>query len=168
MQPPREYKDIEKLTVCLAALNRFIFKSGMNNPEWILFVDGARNKKGLGAGILIHGLGIKKNLIQSESMKGAWIHELLVVLWSLKTTPSDATLETPFNLVYGLEAVLPAEARLPTYRQLGFDEVSNDQRIREELNFVDELRPGTYELENLNGDAIPRTWHASKLAKYYV
>ncbi|GAA0169694.1 hypothetical protein LIER_40810 [Lithospermum erythrorhizon] len=28
--------------------------------------------------------------------------------------------------------------------------------------------PGTYELEKLNGDAIPCIWHASKLAKYYV
>ncbi|GAA0150408.1 hypothetical protein LIER_09357 [Lithospermum erythrorhizon] len=30
------------------------------------------------------------------------------------------------------------------------------------------LGPGTYELERMNGDAIPRTWHASKLVKYYV
>ncbi|GAA0160015.1 hypothetical protein LIER_38962 [Lithospermum erythrorhizon] len=25
-----------------------------------------------------------------------------------------------------------------------------------------------YELERMNGDAIPRTWHASNLTKYYV
>ncbi|GAA0165370.1 hypothetical protein LIER_39964 [Lithospermum erythrorhizon] len=30
------------------------------------------------------------------------------------------------------------------------------------------LGPGTYELERMNGEAIPRTWHASNLAKYYV
>ncbi|GAA0170160.1 hypothetical protein LIER_40902 [Lithospermum erythrorhizon] len=35
--------------------------------------------------------GIKKNMISSESKKGAWIDELPVVLWSLITTPSDAT-----------------------------------------------------------------------------
>ncbi|GAA0150871.1 hypothetical protein LIER_09715 [Lithospermum erythrorhizon] len=28
--------------------------------------------------------------------------------------------------------------------------------------------PETYELDRVNGDAIPRTWHASKLVKYYV
>ncbi|GAA0182963.1 hypothetical protein LIER_30467 [Lithospermum erythrorhizon] len=135
--------------------------------------------------------GIKKNMIQSKSKKGAWIEELPVHLWSLKTTPSHATGKTPFNLVYGSEAVLPAEARLPTYHQLGFSEEENDQRMREELNFVDELRdkslykmhkykhlmaraynrvigPGTYELEKLNGDMVPRTWHASNLEKYYV
>ncbi|GAA0163007.1 hypothetical protein LIER_18984 [Lithospermum erythrorhizon] len=26
----------------------------------------------------------------------------------------------------------------------------------------------TYELEDLDGNAVPRTWHASKLCKYYV
>ncbi|GAA0149201.1 hypothetical protein LIER_08439 [Lithospermum erythrorhizon] len=26
----------------------------------------------------------------------------------------------------------------------------------------------TYELEELDGKAVPRTWHASKLCKYYV
>ncbi|GAA0167650.1 hypothetical protein LIER_22533 [Lithospermum erythrorhizon] len=109
-------------------------------------------------------------MIQSESKRGAWIDELPVVLWSLRTTPSHAIGETPFSLVYGSEVVLPAEAGLPTYRQLGFDEGENNQRMREQLNLVDDriLGPGTYELERMNGDAIPRTWHASNLAKYYV
>ncbi|GAA0150111.1 hypothetical protein LIER_09122 [Lithospermum erythrorhizon] len=79
-------------------------------------------------------------MIQSESKKGAWIDELPVVMWSLRTTPSHATGETPFSLVYGSEAVLPAEVSLPTFRQLGFHEKENDQRMREQLNFVDELR----------------------------
>ncbi|GAA0144586.1 hypothetical protein LIER_35963 [Lithospermum erythrorhizon] len=30
------------------------------------------------------------------------------------------------------------------------------------------LGPGTYELEKMNGDVIPRTWHASNLTKHYV
>ncbi|GAA0160018.1 hypothetical protein LIER_38963 [Lithospermum erythrorhizon] len=64
---------------------------------------------------------------RSESKKGAWIDELPVVLWPLRTTPSHATEENPFSLVYGSEAVLPIEARLPTYRQLGFDTGENDQ-----------------------------------------
>ncbi|GAA0161007.1 hypothetical protein LIER_17426 [Lithospermum erythrorhizon] len=28
--------------------------------------------------------------------------------------------------------------------------------------------PNTYELEDLDGKTVPRTWHASKLCKYYV
>ncbi|GAA0139778.1 hypothetical protein LIER_01259 [Lithospermum erythrorhizon] len=32
------------------------FEPRLNNPEWVLYVDGARNEKGSGAGILIRGL----------------------------------------------------------------------------------------------------------------
>ncbi|GAA0158409.1 hypothetical protein LIER_38641 [Lithospermum erythrorhizon] len=31
------------------------FELGLNNPEWVLFVDAARNEKGSGAGVLIRG-----------------------------------------------------------------------------------------------------------------
>ncbi|GAA0139729.1 hypothetical protein LIER_01217 [Lithospermum erythrorhizon] len=29
------------------------------------------------------------------------------------------------------------------------------------------LGPGTYELEKMDGKPVPRTWHASKLSKFY-
>ncbi|GAA0152572.1 hypothetical protein LIER_11020 [Lithospermum erythrorhizon] len=89
-------------------------------------------------------------MIQSESKKEAWIDELPVVLWSLRTTPSHAIGETPFQPCFS-EAVLLAEAGLPTYRQLGCI-----------------LGTGTYDLERMNGEAITRTWHAYNLEKYYA
>ncbi|GAA0154240.1 hypothetical protein LIER_37832 [Lithospermum erythrorhizon] len=66
--------------------------------------------------------------------------ELPTVLWSLRSTPNQATGEAPFSLVYGTGAVLPAEVGFPTYRQAGFDEEKNDQRLKELLNFTNELR----------------------------
>ena len=38
-----------------------------------------------------------------------WIDELPLVLWSLRTTPNRATGQTPFSLIYGVEAVIPRE-----------------------------------------------------------
>jgi hypothetical protein len=38
-----------------------------------------------------------------------WVNELPSVLWGNRTTPSRATGETPFFLVYGAEACLPLE-----------------------------------------------------------
>ncbi|XP_075475618.1 uncharacterized protein LOC142507486 [Primulina tabacum] len=38
-----------------------------------------------------------------------WVEELPSVLWAYRTTPRAPTQETPFNLVYGSEAVLPVE-----------------------------------------------------------
>ncbi|KAL2241093.1 UNVERIFIED_CONTAM: Gag-Pol polyprotein [Sesamum indicum] len=41
--------------------------------------------------------------------KGSWVDELPGVLWAYLTTPRTATGETPFCLVYGTEAIIPAE-----------------------------------------------------------
>jgi hypothetical protein len=38
-----------------------------------------------------------------------WIKELPSVVWSLRMTPSWATGFSPFFLVYGAEAILPAD-----------------------------------------------------------
>ncbi|GAA0173013.1 hypothetical protein LIER_26718 [Lithospermum erythrorhizon] len=43
--------------------------------------------------------GLKKNMMQIGANMGAWTEELPIVLWSLRTTPSHATGETPFSLV---------------------------------------------------------------------
>nr|AAX92783.1 retrotransposon protein, putative, Ty3-gypsy sub-class [Oryza sativa Japonica Group]ABA93327.1 retrotransposon protein, putative, Ty3-gypsy subclass [Oryza sativa Japonica Group] len=40
---------------------------------------------------------------------GKWVEQLPSVLWSLRTTPSRATGQSPFFLVYGAEAMLPSE-----------------------------------------------------------
>ena len=51
-----------------------------------------------------------------------WIDELPCVLWENRTTPSRATGETPFFLVYGAEACLPPEILLGSPRIQAFDE----------------------------------------------
>ena len=35
-----------------------------------------------------------------------WIDELPSVLWSIRTTPTKPTCETPFSLVYGAEEII--------------------------------------------------------------
>ena len=51
-----------------------------------------------------------------------WIDELPTVLWSIRTTATKPIGETPFSLVYGAEAVLPAELKLGSPRALAFSE----------------------------------------------
>ena len=45
------------------------------------------------------------------------------MLWSIRTTATKPTGETPFFLVYGAEAVLPHEVRCRSARVLAFDEM---------------------------------------------
>ena len=54
---------------------------------------------------------MRRNL---EDKKGAWLEELPKVLWAQRATKKRVTYESPFALVFGMEAVLSVEARLPT------------------------------------------------------
>jgi hypothetical protein len=54
--------------------------------------------------------GLKTRTYDYLKKHGAnWVSELPFVLWGKQTTPSRATGETPFFLVYGAEACLPSE-----------------------------------------------------------
>jgi hypothetical protein len=54
----------------------------------------------------------KKVFDKNEKFAGKWIGELPYVVWSLRTQPSRAQHgNTPFFMVYGSEAVLPADLR---------------------------------------------------------
>jgi hypothetical protein len=50
-----------------------------------------------------------------------WHKELLSVLWALRTNVNRATRDTPFNLVYGADVVLPPEIYLQSARVAHFD-----------------------------------------------
>nr|BBF89922.1 putative GAG-POL precursor, RIRE2 [Oryza sativa f. spontanea] len=70
----------------------------------------------------------------------SWIEELPAVLWANRTTPSRATGETPFFLVYGAEAVLPSELTLKSPRATMYCEVDQDQLRRDDLDYLEERR----------------------------
>lgn len=72
--------------------------------------------------------------------KGNWVEELPNVLWSYRTTPKTGTDETPFSLVYGSEAVIPAEIGMPTYRIDFFDAADNPEELRLNLDLLEERR----------------------------
>ncbi|VFQ85581.1 unnamed protein product [Cuscuta campestris] len=81
--------------------------------------------------------GIKKKLL-SEGSK--WVDELRRILWTYRTTPRRATGDTPLGLAYGFEARAPAEAVIPTRREMEYDPEVNEQNQAVELNFVEERR----------------------------
>jgi hypothetical protein len=69
-----------------------------------------------------------------------WVNELPSVLWGNQITPSRATGETPFFLVYGAEACLPPEILMGSPRVQSFDESMQEQLRREDVDFIDERR----------------------------
>ncbi|KAL5566044.1 hypothetical protein UlMin_029208 [Ulmus minor] len=171
---------------------------------------------------------LKKKL---EKSKGAWVDELPLVLWAYRTSFRAATGETPFSLAYGVEAVIPIEISLPTFRVDSFDEENNDVLLALATDLLEEkretsqvraaalqqtitryynskvklrrfvkgdlvlrkvflntkekgvgvlgpnwegpyrvraiIRPGTYELETLEGRVLGNPWNAEHLRRYF-
>ena len=69
-----------------------------------------------------------------------WVQELPSVLWSLRTTPSRATGQSPFFLVYGVEAMLPSEMEYESLRVRSFDDERYDQDRVDDLTRLEEAR----------------------------
>ncbi|KAL0294949.1 UNVERIFIED_CONTAM: hypothetical protein Sradi_6859100 [Sesamum radiatum] len=58
----------------------------------------------------------------------------------LQDNPRGSTGETPFSLVYGTEAIIPAELGIPSHRVMNFSEECNENLLRKNLDLIEELR----------------------------
>jgi hypothetical protein len=71
--------------------------------------------------------GLKPRIFDKLNKHGKkWVAELPSVLWSHRTTPSQATGFTPFFLVYGSEAMLPTNVEYGSPRLKVYNEQNND------------------------------------------
>ncbi|XP_071687624.1 uncharacterized protein [Rutidosis leptorrhynchoides] len=99
--------------------------------------------------------GIRARL---DTDRKGWADELPQVLWAFRTTPKGSNRETPFSLIYGTEAVIPAEIVVPTQRVVQFNDESNVISLKENLDLLEEMR---------NAAAIREASNKQKIAKYY-
>ena len=80
----------------------------------------------LNAPEVLKGLKTRTFKKKLEACGRGWHDELQSVLWSIRTTATKLTGETPFFLIYGAEAVLPHEVRHRSARVLTFNEAQQD------------------------------------------
>ncbi|XP_077242376.1 uncharacterized protein LOC143882870 [Tasmannia lanceolata] len=66
--------------------------------------------------------------------------ELYHVLWAYRTTPRTPTGESPFNLSFGTEAVIPVDVGTPSVRISNFNEQLNGDGLRANLDLLEEAR----------------------------
>ncbi|GJY81004.1 reverse transcriptase domain-containing protein [Tanacetum coccineum] len=67
-----------------------------------------------------------------------WVEELSHLLWAHRTMIKSSHGDTPFSLTYGMEAVIPEEIGMPTYRTATVDAVHNDEELRLNLDLLEE------------------------------
>ena len=93
-----------------------------------------------------------------EGARGIWPEELPSILWAYRTMAKTPTGETPFQLTYRNQAIIPADVRLTSYRVHNHDESRNDEAIRLQLDLIDEVR-ATKEQRLV--------WYQDRMAKHY-
>jgi hypothetical protein len=68
-----------------------------------------------------------------EACGKKWLDNLQSTLWSIRTMATKPTGETPFFLVYGTEAVLHTDIKFGSPRVLAFNEVRQEDLIKDHL-----------------------------------
>ena len=62
------------------------------------------------------------------------------MLWAYRTTARTPTRETPFKLAFGTEVVIPTEVGVSSLRQAHYDEGTNNDELRLNLDCLAEVR----------------------------
>ena len=79
---------------------------------------------------------IKARLLEPlERTPGCWIEELPSVLWSLRTTPNRSTQFSPFVMVHGADAVLPADVQF----KAPHTEEASVEALEDAVDLLDEI-----------------------------
>ena len=75
-----------------------------------------------------------------EQAKGLWVDELHAMLWTYHTIPHSSTQETPYRLVYGVDAIIPINLSESSPRTITMTKESNELARRAQLDLVKEDR----------------------------
>jgi hypothetical protein len=102
--------------------------------------------------------GMKTRMFHDlEAKDRKWHKELSSVLWALRTNINKAIRDTPFNLVYGANAVLPPEIYLQSAREAHFNEENQAEAEELDSNLLEERR----------NTSLANVWKYQESLKYY-
>nr|GEV94610.1 protein NYNRIN-like [Tanacetum cinerariifolium] len=100
--------------------------------------------------------GIKTQLGRERN---GWVDELPNVLWAHRTSLKTSNRETPYNLMFRSEAVIPVEIGMPTHRTMMIKEGNvNEEEMRLNLDLLTERREAA---------AIQEARYKMKMEQYY-
>jgi transposase InsO family protein len=84
---------------------------------------------------------LKKRLHDAANKKGGkWIKELPNALWGLRTQPTKPTGQSPYFLVYGSEAILPADVMWESLAVEQYDKGISEDSRRVDIDRLEEAR----------------------------
>jgi hypothetical protein len=84
---------------------------------------------------------LKKRLHDAANTKGGkWVKELPNTLWGLRTQPTKPTGQSSYFLVYGSEAILPADIMWESPAVEQYDEGISEDSRRVDIDGLEEAR----------------------------
>jgi hypothetical protein len=84
---------------------------------------------------------LKKRLHDAANTKGGkWIKELPNALWGLCNQPTKPTRQSPYFLVYGSEAILPADVMWESPAVEQYDEGISEDSRRVDIDGLEDAR----------------------------
>jgi transposase InsO family protein len=89
---------------------------------------------------VLKGLKTRSFNAKLEAYNKKLLDNLQSILWSIWTTATKPTGETPFFLVYGVQAVLPTDVKFRSPRVLAFNEICQEDLIKDRLLQLEEAR----------------------------
>ncbi|XP_075092305.1 uncharacterized protein LOC142172556 [Nicotiana tabacum] len=98
-----------------------------------------------------------------EAAKGKWPEELPGVLWAYRTMTKSSTIENPFSLVYGAEALIPVEVGKPTLRYF----CANNEAMLVNLELLDERRDLVHIRMTAQKQRIERYYNRRASPRYF-
>ncbi|KAK2416882.1 protein NYNRIN [Trifolium repens] len=96
-----------------------------------------------------------------------WVAHLLPILWSYHTTPQSSTGEVPFTMVYGTDAMIPAEINPPSWRRDTLTLEENSETLEENLDLVQELKDKAHFREFVSKQRAARRYNTRVIARRF-
>jgi hypothetical protein len=62
------------------------------------------------------------------------------ILWAYRTTPRESTQQSPYSLIYGMEAVTLLKLMTPSFWIYAYDEECNDEAQATDLELIPEIQ----------------------------
>ena len=99
--------------------------------------------------------GLKRRL---EKAKGTWAEEVIQILWAYHTTLQSTTKETPFSLMYRIDAMILVEIQenSPRFQNFVVEESNEGKKVN--LDLLDEVREQT----RVKSEALKRSVELKK------
>lgn len=79
-----------------------------------------------------------------HELKGKWVNELPVVLWAYLMISQTSTNKISFNLAFSIEVVIPIKVKLLIVRMKNFVKETNLDRLRTNLDLLEETQDQAY------------------------